>query len=640
MHSTFRQQLRAPSGKHERGAGDREGGKVIGARGNRVGHWLRSRYLPWHLAALAMLLCAPSLRLDRQFDDDFHHLALTHPEGSMLYRSPAELFVFIEGDEAANRRSVVMGMLPWWSHEGLRLAFFRPLTGLTHWLDYKIWPEFPSLMHLHSLIWLGGGVIAATFLYRRMLGFAWVAGLAALLFAVDDAHGTPAVWLANRSTLIGGFFGLLTLIAYHRWRREGWWIGAILAPLALLLGLLAKESTLATGAYLLAYAIFLDRGRWVGRLLSLAPCTLIGVSWWVVYRGLGYGAVGSGWYVDPSADPMQFAQVVVARAPILLAWQWLVPCDLEWTLSQQATHAMWLAAMGFLVIVAVALIPLLRRDSLARFWTLGMVLSVLPACAAFPQSRLLLFVGIGGMGLLAQFIAVVLQKTERQPTWTWGRLPARALCVVLIIAHLAAAPRALVRMAGTFQRAGRSVTQAATSLPSDTAARFQTVLLASTPSYALFTYSALTRLAHGDPYLARTLVLGSGCHPIEIHRPDKRTLLVRPEGGFLAPPGTPQSSREFEQLLFDWRCVLQSSDRMYRDSTPMTVGQRIGLMGVTVEITAVTDDGRPTEAAFRFATKLENPLFRWLRWEDGACVPFTLPAVGETVTLPAAMVPF
>jgi len=145
---------------------------------------------------------------------------------------------------------------------------------------------------------------------------------------------------------------------------------------------------------------------------------------------------------------------------------------------------------------------------------------------------------------------------------------------------------------------------------------------------------------HGNLYLSRTVVLGSGSNPIELHRPDKRTLLVRPLGGFLAPAGNPQPSRAMERLLFDHRCVLQSSDRIYRDSAPMTIGEKINLLGVTVEITALTDDGRPAEAAFRFAMKPESLLFRWLQWEDGAYVPFALPAVGETVTLPAVTVPF
>lgn len=602
--------------------------------------WLQNRHLPWQLALLALLLCAPSLRLEWLFDDDFHRLALTQPEGSMLRRSPAELFVFMEGDEAVNRQSVVMGMLPWWSHEGLRLAFFRPLAGLTHWVDYKVWPELPSLMHLHSLAWLGGVVIAAALFYRRMLGPAWVAGLAGLLFAVDDAHGTPAVWLANRNVLIGVLFGLLTLIAYDRWRRDGWLPGAVLAPLALLAGLLSKESTVAIGAYLLAYALFLDRGSRAGRLRALVPCALIGVLWWVAYKQLGYGTAGSGWYIDPGAEPVRFAQAVVARAPLLLAWQWLVPSDLEWALSPWAAHGMWLAAMGFLLIMAGSLVPLVRRDPVARFWALGMILSVLPACAAFPQARLLFFVGIGGMGLLAQFIAAVIQEANRRPTRVWRPLPARALCAVLIFMHLCMAPRALAQMAGSFERSGRSVAKASVSLPSDTAARFQTVCLINTPSYGSFAYSALRRVGHGPPYFSRTLVLGSGSGPIEVHRQNERTLLLRPEGGFLAPPGDPRFGRPLEQFLFDWRRIFESADRIYRDDARMAVGQRIGLMGVTVEIMAITVDGRPAEATFRFAMNLENPLLRWLQWEAGAYVPFTLPAVGEAVTLPGATVPF
>lgn len=602
--------------------------------------WLAHRYLPWYLAVLAMLLCAPSLWLGQQLDDDFHRLALTQPEGSIFHRSPAELFAFIEGEEAVNRQFVVTGMLPWWSHEKLRIAFFRPLAGLTHWVDYRLWPSVPSLMHLHSLVWFGGVVVAATFFYRRMIPCAWVAGLAALLFAVDDAHGTPAVWLANRNALLGVFFGLLTLIAHDRWRRDCRWVWAVLAPLALLLGLLSKESAVATGAYLAAYALLLDRGTRVGRLASLVPYACVGVLWCMTYKQFAYGTVGSGCYFDASANPVQFVQAAIARAPTLLAWQWLVPGDLEWALSPKTAHVLWLATSGFLLIVAAALAPLLRRDPVARFWALGMVFSVLPACMAYPDERLLFFVGVGGTGLLAQFIATVLRNVDRLSSLTWRCLPVCALCAVLAIIHLCVAPVTLVRTAEPFKRFGNAARQVGRSLPSDPAARFQTTLIVSTPSFSSFAYGALTRFLHGEPYLSRTLVLGSGGQPIEIYRQDERTLLVRPEGGFLSHLGGRGPSGELERLLFDQRCSMQSLDRMYRDATPMTIGQRIELLGVTVVITAVTDGGRPAEAAFRFAFALDNPLFRWIQWKDGAYVPFVLPVIGETVTLPAATISF
>lgn len=612
----------------------------------KVRERLLSRHLPWHLALLAMLLCMPALRVGFQMDDYTHRAQLTWPKSLGISRSPAELFAYIRGNEETNRRVVATGGLPWWSPEGLRISFFRPLAGLTHGLDHEIWPQLPWLMHLQSLVWFGGVVVAASLFYRRILGATWVAGLAALLFAVDDAHGWPAVWLANRNALLAVFFGLLTLIAHDRWRRDGRWIWAIVAPLALLSGLLSKESAVATGAYLAAYALFLDRGTLTSRLRSLVPCVLTGVVWWAAYKHLGYGVTGSGLYIDPGTTPLRFLGALVERGPILLLGQWSLPfgdwtfrSDMLWVLSRNGGQILWLAASGFLLILAAALAPLVRSDATARFWALGMVLAVVPACATFPSDRLLFFVGIGGMGLLAQFIAAVVGKVN----WTkrsWRRIPTRALCVLLAVVHLGFAPVALARTTGALKRGGGVLGgNAAASFPSGMVASFQTVFVMNAPSYLLFVNSWLISALEGRPSPMRCLVLGSGIRSIRIHRPDERTLLVRPEGGFLALPGVPQSGSEEAPPLFARRNMFPFIDRLYCDDRQWMVGQRFDLGYVVVEITAITDDGRPAEAAYHFNKALESPFFRWIQWADGAYVPFPLPATGETVTLPPVSSP-
>jgi hypothetical protein len=472
-----------------------------------------------------------------------------------------------------------------------------------------------------------------------MLPSASVAGLAALLFAVDDAHGMPAVWLANRNATIGAFFGLLTLIVHDRWRRDGRRTGAVLAPLALLLGLLANEGVVACGGYLAAYALFLDRGTRLGRLRSMAPCAVVVAVWWLAYKAGGYGAAGSGVYIDPGSSPGPFARAVVARAPLLLCGQWAFASDLHLLMSPQAARVMWLAAVGLLAVLAAALFPLVRRDSVARFWTVGMLLAVLPACATFPSDRLLFFVGIGGMGLLAQFVAAVLGRADWLPARAGWRLPARALCVVLLFIHLVAAPIALTQAAGSVGTFGRVLTRAAASLPSDPAVRGQTVVIVNTPTYFVSLFGPLIQALNGKPFPAHTLVLGSGITPIEVRRSDERTLVIRPEGGFLAVPGSRRPGAEAEPPAFDVRYMLPLFDQLFRGDRPMRVGQRIELTGAIVEVTVVTDDGRPAEAAFRFATALEDPSLRWLRWKNGVYAPFVLPAVGETLTLPAVTVP-
>ena len=187
--------------------------------------------------------------------------------------SPLELFSVMRHGPEVLREYTDLGIFPWWTSEELRLAFFRFLSAATHWLDYRLWPDSAPLQHAHSLLWLGALVGATALLYRRIHGASWVAGLAALLYAVDEAHGAPAGWLANRNALVATLFGLLCLLAHDRWRRGGAGSGrhALLAALCLALALAGGEMGLGAFAYLVAYAVFLDRGPVRRRLLSLAP---------------------------------------------------------------------------------------------------------------------------------------------------------------------------------------------------------------------------------------------------------------------------------------------------------------------------------------------------------------------------------
>jgi hypothetical protein len=63
------------------------------------------------------------------------------------------------------------------------------------------------------------------------------------------------------------------------------------------------------------------------------------------------------------------------------------------------------------------------------------------------------------------------------------------------------------------------------------------------------------------------------------------------------------------------------TDPVYR-SRPFVPGERIELPDLTVEVRRVNQQGRVTEAWFRFDVRLEDPSLRWVRWEDGALVPF------------------
>ena len=97
----------------------------------------------------------------------------------------------------------------------------------------------------------------------------WVAGIAAMAYAVNDTHAVPVGWLANRNAVLAGLFGVLTLLLHDRWRRMGLKFAAWLAPIAYLLALLSAEAGVAICAYLFSYCLFVDRGDWPKRLLTL-----------------------------------------------------------------------------------------------------------------------------------------------------------------------------------------------------------------------------------------------------------------------------------------------------------------------------------------------------------------------------------
>jgi hypothetical protein len=102
--------------------------------------------------------------------------------------------------------------------------------------------------------------------------------------------------------------------------------------------------------------------------------------------------------------------------------------------------------------------------------------------------------------------------------------------------------------------------------------------------------------------------------PVHVTRLDDRTLVVRPEGGFLAFP----------------------FDNVFRSSAhPLRLGQRVELTNVSVEVTALTESGRPAEAMFRFSAPLEDGTFKWLQWKEGKYTLFDPPAIGTGILLPA-----
>jgi len=545
------------------------------------------------IIALGLGLHAPSLTTGLVADDWVHEVVA---EGRPLDGQPTsrlDLFSFAS-TPARTLALVDRGVFPWWADPTTRLAFFRPLTSLSHQLDYRLWPHSPVAMHLQNLAWFALALWLLGRFYRRHLP-GGVALLALLLYAVDDAHGPAVGWVANRNAMMALAVSLPSLIWYDRWRREGWRWGAWLSPLGLAVGLLAGEAALATVAYLVAYALHLDKRRW----LPLLPSLGVVLAWMLTYRALGFGAAGSGVYIDPGAEPVAFLSALFGRATALWAGQFALPwSDLSTLyayLSPRLATIMSVVTVVVCGLVVLGFVGLWRRDPVARFFATGAVLATVPVCSTFPADRLLFFVGIGAMGLVAQLLA--------EP----ARGPLRLWVGVLVVIHLVLAPPLLLLRSRSMLTVEAPLARAERSIPSGPEVRRQTVVLVNPPSDLFAGYVLLTRHARGTVEPERLRWLASTRRAVTVTRVDERTLVVRPEGGFAE----------------------QASEQMLRSPRhPLEPGQQLGLTGVQITL----GDG---DARFVFDRPLEDPSLVWLRWDVDRYRPFTLPPLGSTVTLPS-----
>ena len=263
---------------------------------------LASRRMPLVVAILAAIGMLPALSAGWEMDDCFQRATLLGLGDSR----PINTFIqYI--DRAHNLAQINFGTMPWWGSPDLHQAFLRYASTLTMMIDYRLWPNYTVLMHLHSLLWLSAAVLVAALLYREVMGATWAAGLAALMYAIDGAHAVPASYLANRNALIACCFGFLSVLGFVRWRKHGRGRMRWLSVLMLALALSAGEMGLGTVAYLFSYALTVDQDDLRARLMRLLPHGGVLGAWALIYKLCNFGSHGSGFYVDPARDPLGFA---------------------------------------------------------------------------------------------------------------------------------------------------------------------------------------------------------------------------------------------------------------------------------------------------------------------------------------------
>ncbi len=597
----------------------------MASRPGRARRALASRWIVAAAAALALALTLPSLGNGFGIDDHLYRARIVD-DGWTASRAARDLFVFADPDRADERTAqLASGELSWWAAPRLRWGFARPIPAVIHHAEWTALGRGGApWMHLHSVLWMAALAALVALLYRRISGPTWIAGLAAVLYAIDDGHGFAVGWLANRCAIIGSCFAVLALLAHDRWRRDRWRAGAVLGPLALAAALACSEQMVAACGFLAAYALVLDDAPWRRRAATLAPYAVLAAAWFAARASLGYGSDGTGSYTDPFGQPLAFAAKAAERAPILVhSLLGALPADLweVFFVRRGLTWLMVLLGLAFIAVLARYLVPLLRADRTARFWAIGGGLALLVVCGAHPNDRHLLLVSVAGSALVARFLASVVRSPDGPDGPDAPGAPpiahrrgARALAIVLFAIHAVLAPVLLPVRARIPGSVSRGVARIDALVPGDPALASQDLVLVSVPFKYLCNFASVVRRASGGVSPRRWRCLGVAPDEVHVARPDARTIVLRPANGYL---------QHFEDTNVRARSV------------PFAAGDRVELPDFSIAVRSITPDARPLEIEVRFAVPLEDPSLRWLVWRDGAYRPFAPPAVGRALTLPA-----
>jgi hypothetical protein len=571
-------------------------------------------------ALLAIVLTAPSLFAGMAFDDFFQKL---RAQGKDPFgHHPLDIFTFCWGPaDVVKARET--GIFPWFTQPQTRLAFLRPLASVTQYLDYTLWPQKPWLMHLQNLAWYGAAVALVAALYRRIVHREWVAGLAALMYAADDAHALPMAFLANRNAIMALVFGIGAVLMHDRWRRDGARRSAFLAPLSFTLALLCAEASLGALAYLISYAVFLESPdtRFRERVLSIAPYLLLVVGWQALARSFGYHVEGSSLYIDPAHEPLRFAKEAPVRAITLLLGQLLSPPSDVWHLVPRGPQ-LGIALFAGVVLLATArvVIPLLRRDAPTRFFVLGSFLALAPICATFQSDRLLLFVGVGAMAVVARVIGALADGEDANASASVRRV-AKTLGVAWLASHLVLAPLCKPVVSHLPALARDFTEHSADSIDLGADASSQDVVILNAPNFLLAAYRwsvpregvTLPRSGH---------VLSLSMDSVEVERIADDAIIVRTRAPFLA----------------------ELSSKLFRsERSPLVLGDRVELGLLEAEVSEMGPRGLATGVTFRFSGEPGVARHRFVAWDGDRFVEVQLPSVGSRMRIgkdrPASLLP-
>jgi tetratricopeptide (TPR) repeat protein len=164
--------------------------------------------------------------------------------------------------------------------------FYRPLTSLSYWLDFKLWGLNPAAFHLTNILLQVANSILLLLILLRLRMSAASALTGALLFSVFPTHFENVAWISGRTDLLSFLFAALSALSFLSFlekRRPG---RLALSSFLFWCGLLAKENVILLPCLLLL--LFWRRGGKPRDLPLVSSPFVLAAAFWFCLRAWAF----------------------------------------------------------------------------------------------------------------------------------------------------------------------------------------------------------------------------------------------------------------------------------------------------------------------------------------------------------------
>jgi hypothetical protein len=536
--------------------------------------------------------------------DDFMQLGILEGVSPSTWLGPMDVYTLADGDPIHMRTLKDTGAFQWFWNPGFKAKFFRPLSAVLLIIDHAIFGLNPMGYSIHNILWFASLIIAVGFLMQRAVS-GRISSLAIVIFSISGIHWYVVYWTAARHIIVAASIGLWSLLAYTKWREQGWKKGRIISIPGILLSLLAGEAALGVLAYFFAYELLSTDDALKQKLKNLFPFIILTVTYLIVYKSLGYGAYEGSGYLNPMSAPFQFILAFPGRF-LALAGSMIAGGHAE--LWMFPSIRFYIILIGILIIILLFIVfkkassfASAKEKKSVRWMLLGSVISLIPFSAASPGARCLVVPFIGGAVVISFVLYYWWQSVRKLP----GLKPRflGIFCWLLLFIHFVFAP--IQRFVGpgfakqVFANRLESVLQKAEfnhqQLP-------QKIVLLTVLNFSIGLHSYYYRKLNREPMPESWWVLSwENC----LHR--------------VYRSGTNR---------FELELINGSINRSF-----LKKGTVIKLTGM--EVTVLKADKKGANCIeFRFDCSLDDPSLQFLAWFDGRLKAVQMPPIGQSIFLP------